>query len=237
MKKALAFILLACTFAAAPSCTFVRINKGLFEGTGSGSERIVGSKDLVTRTYNVPQFTGISDMISADVEYSMTDGEPSVTVEAPDNFIDKLNFKVEDGILLVRFDDNNKYTMGKITVKASSATLERLSILGAGDFDCDDLACASLDVDVNGAGDVTFDNVRCEGDVSVAIRGAGDIDLTGLSCKKVSVDIMGAGDVRLVGAAESASLSIKGAGDIDASRLDCEKVSTSVAGMGSIRRK
>ena len=235
MKRIVTIMTLACAIAAASSCTFIRINKDLFEG--SGSERVVGSKDLVTRTYNVPQFTAINNTISADVVYHMTDGEPSMTVEAPDNFIDKLNFQVEDGVLMVRFDDDKRYTMGKITVNASSATLERVSILGAGDFDCDDLACAGLDVDVNGAGDVTFDNVRCEGDVSVAIRGAGDIDLTGLSCKKVSVDIMGAGDVRLVGAAESASLSIKGAGDIDASRLDCEKVSTSVAGMGSIRRK
>ena len=237
MKKSLAFILLACTIAAAPSCTFIRINKKLFEGSVSGSERVVGSKDLVTKTYSVPQFTGISDMISADVVYRMTDGEPSVTVEAPDNFIDKLNFQVEDGVLIIRFDDDNKYTMGSITVNASSATLERLSIYGAGDFDCSDLACAGMDVEINGAGDVTFGSIRSEGDVSVSVRGAGDIDLNGLSCKKVSVEIMGAGDVRLVGEAESASLSIKGAGDIDASRLDCEKISTSVAGVGSIRRK
>ena len=234
MKKSLAFILLACTFAAAPSCTFIRINKNLFEG--SSSERVVGSKDLVTRTYNVPHFTGINDNISADVVYHMTDGEPSVTVEAPDNFIDKLNFQVEDGVLMVRFDDDKKY-MGKITVNASSATLERLAIYGAGDFDCSDLDCAGMDVEINGAGDVTFGNIRSEGDVSVSVRGAGDIDLNGLSCKKVSVEIMGAGDVRLVGTAESASLSIKGAGDIDASKLDCENVSTSVAGVGSIRRK
>ena len=127
--------------------------------------------------------------------------------------------------------------MGSITVNASSATLERLSIYGAGDFDCSDLACAGMDVEINGAGDVTFGSIRSEGDVSVSVRGAGDIDLNGLSCKKVSVEIMGAGDVRLVGEAESASLSIKGAGDIDASRLDCEKISTSVAGVGSIRRK
>ncbi|MBR3013131.1 MAG: DUF2807 domain-containing protein [Bacteroidales bacterium] len=235
MKKSFAFIIIACAFAAATSCTFIRINKDVFNG--SGSERIVGSKDLVTRTYSVPQFTGISDLISADVVYHMTDGEPSVTVEAPDNFIDKLNFQVNDGVLMVRFDDNKNYSMGKITVNASSATLERLTISGSGDFDCADLACTGMDVNVNGAGDVTFGSIRCEGDVSVSIRGAGDIGLDGLSCRKVSVDIMGAGDVRLVGTAESASLSIKGAGDIDATRLDCQDISSSVAGVGSIKRK
>ena len=235
MKRSIAILLLAGVFAASNSCTFIRINKDVFEG--SGSERVIGSKDLVTRTYSVPQFTGISDLISADVVYHMTDGEPSVTVEAPDNFIDKLNFQVKDGVLMIRFDDKKNYSRGKITVNASSATLESLTISGAGDFDCADLACTGMDVNVNGTGDVTFGSIRCEGDVRVSVRGAGDIGLNGLSCSKVSVDIMGVGDARLVGTAESASLSIKGAGDIDATRLDCPDISSSVAGVGSIKRK
>ena len=235
MKRILNFALIFCAVAAASSCTFVRINKNSFPNFGS--ERVVASKELATSTYQVPQFTAIESTIGADIDYLMTEGEPSITVEAPDNFIDHLRFEVEDGVLKVRFDDNRNYTFGTVKVKASSATLEKLSILGAGDFDCNGLECAGMEVNVNGAGDVTFNGLRSSGDVSVTVRGAGDIDILDLACQDVSVEIMGAGDARLSGSAASARLSIKGAGDIDASRLDCEDVSTSVAGMGSIRRK
>lgn len=235
MKRILNFALILCAVAAASSCTFVRINKGVFNGVGS--ERVVASKDMVTNTYSVPQFTAIESTIGADIVYSMTEGEPSITVEAPDNFIDHLHFEVEDGVLKVRFDDNRNYSFGRVSVRASSATLERLSILGAGDFDCNGLESPGMDVNVSGAGDVTFNGLKCEGDVAVTVRGAGDIDISGVICRDISVEIMGAGDAELSGKAESAHLSIKGAGDIDASSLDCDNVTTSVAGMGSIRRK
>lgn len=236
MKRLFTFVAVACAITATlSSCVFVRINKdGFMAGSG---ERVVASKNLETTTYTVPQFTGIESSISADIDYRTSDGEPSVWIEAPDNFIDHMHFEVEDGILQVRFDDNRNYKFSKIKIKVSSATLESLSILGAGDFDCEDLACQSMDVSINGAGDVTFDGISCEGDMNISVRGAGDIDVDGLSCRGLKVEIMGAGDVRLSGKAESADLRIMGAGDIDASGLDCGDIRPMVAGVGSIRRK
>jgi len=236
MKRILNFALIACAVFAASSCTFIRINKDAFEA-GSGSEVVVGSKNIISKNYNVPQFTAVESTIAADIVYAMTDSEPYIIVDAPDNFIDKLNFKVEDGVLKVRFDDNRRYNFGKVKVSAFSSTLENLVILGAGDFDCSGLKCAEMNVSINGAGDVRFGYLECEGDVAVTVRGAGDIDFHQMSCQDVSVEIMGAGDVTLAGRSETAHLSIKGAGDIDASRLDCENITSSVAGMGSIRRK
>lgn len=236
MKRIITVITLACAVAAASSCTFIRINKDFMNA--SGTEHIIGSKDIVSRSFNVEQFTGIDTTVGADIDFKMSEGEPSVTVEAPDNIIDKLDIQVENGVLMVRLaDDRYSIRNGNIRIKASAATLESLDIKGAGDFDCLDLDCAAMDVNISGAGDVTFNDLRCESDVNVTVHGAGDIDLDGLSCRKVSVEIMGAGDVRLTGKAESASLSIKGAGDIDARELDCDDISSSVSGMGSIRRK
>lgn len=235
MKRLFTFVALACAIIATSSCVFVRINKdGFVAGTG---ERVVASKTLATTSYTVPQFTGIESTISADIDYRMSDGEPSVWIEAPDNFIDHMHFGVEDGILKVCFDDNRNYKFSKIKIKVSSATLESLSIFGAGDFDARDLVCSGMEVSINGAGDVTFDGITCDGDMSVSVRGAGDIDVDGLSCQGLKVEIMGAGDVSLSGKAEYAELRIMGAGDIDASRLDCSDIRPTVAGVGSIRRK
>ncbi|MBQ6045546.1 MAG: DUF2807 domain-containing protein [Bacteroidales bacterium] len=236
MKRIYTIALSAAMLAAATSCTFVRVNPNAF--SKGDFEYIEGSSNLQSKSYTVPQFTGIDTFISADIEYSMTEGDPSVTIEAPDNLIDKLNLKVEDGVLKVRFDDDRHYSFKTIRVKASSSTLEALSIRGAGDFDArSGIDCKRFNVDVQGAGDVDMAGLRCEGDLNIDVRGAGDITVSGLSCQKVKVDVQGAGDVDLSGKAESADLSIQGAGDIDITRLEVVNVSSSVAGMGSIKRK
>lgn len=236
MKRISIIILAAVAISAASSCTFIRVSDKGFDG--SGSNRVVASKNMETKSFAVPQFSGIDTSIPADIDYIMTDGEPSIKVEAPDNFIDRLSFEVEDGILMMRFDDNRNYSYGKITVNASSATLEKLTIRGAGDFNAlSGIDCTGLNIDIQGAGDIDLKGVRCSGDMSVAVRGAGDINVEGLSCRKVTVEVMGAGDADIAGKAESAELSVKGVGDIDVTRLDCQDISSSVAGMGSIKRK
>lgn len=236
MKRVFTIILSAAALAATSSCTFVKVNPNAF--SRGEFEYVEGSSNLQSKSYTVPQFTGIDSSISADIEYSMTEGAPSVTVEAPDNLIDKLNLKVEDGVLKVRFDDDRHYSYKTIRVKASSSTLEALSIRGAGDFDArSGIECKGFDIDVQGAGDVDVAGFRCEGDLNIKVRGAGDISVSGISCRGIKVDVQGAGDVDLSGRAVSADLSIQGAGDIDITRLEVENVSTSVAGMGSIKRK
>lgn len=237
MKKLISIILMTAAAVSTSSCVFFRINPGDF--SSFKSEFVVGSGNMETRTYTVPQFTGIDSTLPADIDYSMTEGEPSVTVSAPDNLIGQLNFQVVDGVLKVCFDDGDKrVNVGSngIKVKVSSATLENLSIRGAGDFDADYLECSGFNVEISGAGDITLGTIKCDGDLSIAVRGAGDIDVDGLECQTVIVDVAGAGDVVLSGKAESARLSIKGAGDIDARRLDCSDITSNVSGMGSIRR-
>ncbi len=239
MKKLFNIILMAAAVASASSCVFVRVNPNDFNGV-KASEFVVGSDNAETNTFTVPQFTGIDSSVPADIDYYMTDGEPTIKVTAPDNILGKMKFDVEDGVLKVYFEDGNqRINVGRTGIKiiASSSTLESLAIRGAGDFDADYLKCSGFNVEVSGAGDITLGSVICEGDLSIAVRGAGDIDVDGLECRTVKVDVAGAGDVVLAGKAESANLSIRGAGDIDARRLDCPDITSNVSGMGSIRRK
>lgn len=237
MKKLFHIILSAAVvLAAASSCTFVRINNKAFDKAMSG--RVYPSQTVTTSTYSVPQFTGIDASIAVDVEYIMTESDPMVEIEAPENYIDHLYFPVEDGILKVRFDDDRRYAYHKIRVKVSSATLESLTIRGAGDFKTSSgVDCSKMDVQIFGAGDVTMDQLNCEGEFNVQLAGAGDIYARGLSCQAVKAAVLGAGDVLLTGNAGSADLKIAGAGDIDISGLDCENVSTSISGAGKVKRK
>jgi hypothetical protein len=238
MKKLFTIALAVAVMAAMSSCTFIKINPKSFDGIKTNN--VVGSSNLVSKTLTVPQFTGIDASTAVDIIYTATEGEPTIDVNAPDNIMEMLEFRVdpESGILYVGFQDQKKTSFSKVSVKASSATLESLSLRGAGDFSSPNmLECKSMTVKIFGAGDVDFRGLRCENEFSVDVMGAGDIDVTGLSCQKAKVGVMGAGDVVLEGQAGEASLSIAGAGDIDVSRLACDNIQSSVSGVGSVKRK
>ena len=218
------------------SCTFVKFNKDAFEGVSSSSELVVASKDMKTVSYDLESFTGIESSVAADIIYIMNEGESSIKIEAPENFIDRIKYEVEDGILRLSFD--GRQSRGKIIITAQSSTLTRLNIRGSGDFLAPyGIISPFMDIDIQGAGDIDMKGLECLEDVSVVLRGAGDINISDLSCQQVKVEVLGAGDVDLKGVAESADLSIKGAGDIDIEGLTVGDVTTSVQGVGSIRRK
>lgn len=224
----------AITLVSLTSCTFVKVNRGQFEGVSS--ERVFPSKEVKTVTYDMEQFTGIESSVAADVIYKMTMGEPSVKIEGPENYVDRIGCEVEDGVLKINFD--GRQTGGKVVITAQSETLNLLSIRGAGDFEAPyGIVSPFMDIDIQGAGDVDLNGLDCLGDVTVAVLGAGDIDISELACKNIKVEVMGAGDVVLKGDAAAADLSIKGAGDIDIVGLNVEDVTSSVQGVGSIKRK
>lgn len=237
MKRVISIAALsAVAIVSLSSCTFVKFNKDAFEGLSSSSELVVASKDMKTVSYDLESFTGIESSVAADIVYKMNEGESSIKIEAPENFIDRIGCKVEDGILKLSFD--GKQSRGKVTITAQSPSLNRLNIRGAGDFLAPyGIVSPSMDIDIQGAGDIDLDGLDCLGDVSIVLRGAGDIDISDLSCREVKVEVLGAGDVDLTGVAASADLSIKGAGDIDIVGLEVGDVTSSVQGVGSIRRK
>ena len=128
-----------------------------------------------------------------------------VTLRAQENVFDYVDYRVE-GTTLADFD------------------------IPAGLKSDDD-----LQIEVNGAGDLTFNAVRCN-NLTIQANGAADVDLTDINVQKLKVDVNGAGDVIVEGNAADADLSVNGAGDIDATRLKViGKVSKHVAGLAKIK--
>ena len=152
MKRILSFAAVsAILLISLSSCVFVRFNKDVFEGTSS--DLVVASKDTKTVSYALEQFTGIETSVAADIVYKMGEGEPSIKIEAPENFIDRIKYEVEDGILKLSFD--GRQSRGKVLITAQSSTLTRLSIRGAGDFDAPyGIVSPFMDIDIKGAGDI-----------------------------------------------------------------------------------
>ena len=89
---------------------------------------------------------------------------------------------------------------------------------------------------MNGAGDLDFDQIACES-MSVQVNGAGDAKLTSLNIRKtLKVEVNGAGDVDITGRTQDVSLDVNGVGDIDASGLKVDgEVKQHKAGIATIR--
>ena len=89
---------------------------------------------------------------------------------------------------------------------------------------------------VNGAGDLDFDQVACES-LFVEVNGAGDAKLSSLNIrKKLKVEVNGAGDVDITGRTQDVSLEVNGVGDIDATGLKVEgEVKQRKSGIATIR--
>lgn len=230
---------LAMLMALVSSCTYVKVNPGIFDGIygGGTGERIKGSDTFTTVSYAVPQFDRIDVSIYADMTYEMTDDEPSVEIYTSDNLVEHLNFKVEDGCLKIKFDDGWRARYDEMRITVKSKTLSELNLRGAGDFDIPDgLECERFALAVQGAGDVEANSIKTVGNISVTIQGAGDVDMEDIDCDKFTALIQGAGDVDASGKCNLADLTIQGAGDINVSRLEAGDISSSVQGVGNIVR-
>lgn len=227
MKKIICFaaITLACV-----SCFRVNSN---YIGDG---KKLKGEGAVQTRDFPLSGFDSICLNGNADVKFSVADSF-QVSVRTQENIFAQLDFKVEDGTLILQAKDgqNIKAEEYEITVKAPS--VKAFEINGASDLDIisgivteDDLVFK-----INGAGDMSLGAITCRSLVIVC-NGAADVDAKHLDVQAIDVKINGAGDVNLGGKAGDVNLTVNGAGDIDAKNLVISgKVIKKASGVASIK--
>ena len=146
-------------------------------------------------------------------DLTISEGEPSLTIHAPEAVLDVLTTRVTDGVLVLG------RTPGPLPFTFGSADLRY------------ELTVPSLDaIEVNGAGDI--DSTVSSDELRIEINGAGDVTVDGIDATTVSVSISGAGDIDLAGTAESLSIAIDGTGDVDADDLEVVDAVVEIGGAG-----
>lgn len=190
----------------------------LMSCVGVSAKVVRASKNIVSRSIESPAaFTSVVLSGIADVEYTQsTDGTTSIEIFAPDNVIDLVEVYSAGGILKVGL--RPKITVvgdAEITVRASSPSLNGVTVSGAGDFETR--------------------SVAIEGDMNITVGGAGDVEFDNLACRKLGVSISGAGSVDLErGTAQAAGYVVSGAGEIDADGITAGSVIAKASGAGEI---
>ena len=243
MKK-LTYVLAAAALLLLPSCRFVRItdsekfqNKVISEENWNGSasaERIKASDNYITRNETTGEFHSLTSNLPGKIIY--TPGDCSVSIYGPDNVLDHITVRNENGSLEIKSNLYRISNLKDLTVKISSPVLEKLSFNGAVDFKAPDgITALNFSATLNGAGDVDIHGLQAN-EAELTVNGAADANIKDIDSDFLKVAINGAGDARLSGKAGRAQLTISGAGDIDAQKLECPDLNTSVRGVGSIKK-
>ncbi|MEN0006643.1 MAG: head GIN domain-containing protein [Bacteroidota bacterium] len=191
-------------------------------------QKLNGKGDMVTRTLNVDDFTGIS--LSVNGKVYITKGPQSVKVKGQANIIDNLELDVDKNYWNIEFDRKvRNYKTLEFYISMPDVT--GLSIAGSGKITSSDTFenIDELRISIAGSGDIDFRGSAEK--VKVSIAGSGDANLEKVTTGEANISIAGSGDA-YIHAREALKVSIAGSGDVHYKGRP--KIKTSIAGSGSI---
>ena len=229
-----------CALAALllPSCVIVVDDTGTefrmpwshdWEGSGGG-ERLRGSGVAATQVREVGEFRGIELLGATDLRLQVG-GERSVRVTCDDNLIERLETRVENGVLKIGFGPGRYQVRTDALVEIGVPSLDSLSLQGSGDASLSGVHGERFTLAVSGSGDV-----RAQGEVEelhASVSGSGDLSLYELCARRVHASISGSGDIEVC-ALEGLYANLSGSGDIR-----CRgnvPIESQTSGSGSVRR-
>jgi hypothetical protein len=152
--------------------------------------------------------------------YISQGNEDAVAIRASKaEYRDKIITKVENGVLIIRFDDDKKFWKGwngdktKLKAYISIKKIDRL--------------------DVSGACDVFFEEGISSEDLTVRLSGASDLKGK-IDAKKLSFDISGASDATISGNAAEFSVEASGASDFKGFEMTTNYCTAEASGASSV---
>jgi len=169
---------------------------GLMLSASLFAQKTINDPDAEVR--KVSGFHAIRISNSFDVYISQGNDEALAVSASKTEYKDKIETKVENGTLIVRFEDEKKFWKNwngdkmKLKVYISVKTLDKLNVSGACDVYMEDGISAD--------------------DLSITLSGASDLKGK-VNAKKLTIDISGASDITLNGNAANVDIEASGASD------------------------
>ena len=153
-------------------------------------------------------------------DVTITEGEPSLVIHAPQAALDRLTSDVSgDTLTLGEKGTFLNWRLGEVRYDLTLPDLETLELNGSGDIDSAISTDGTLVIHLDGSGDIEFSNVDAER-VEVIISGSGGVDLAG-SATELTVELDGSGDVDTGDFdVQDATLEIDGSGEISVAARD-----------------
>lgn len=212
-----------------------------------------GHGKISTEARSLESFTSVEIGAPLDVKIVVdSTKQSSCTLKGYQNLLEKINTKVENGILIIDKEDIiNFYTDHDVIATITVPSLKMLTIKGAADADIQGTITGdNFSLKVSGAGDVVIHDLNTNsfesvlagaGDLTIKkgnvnnviyqVRGAGDVDAYALLTKNTKASVSGAGDIE-VNVSENLDARISGAGSI--SYKGHPKVQSDINGIGEV---
>lgn len=176
-------------------------------------EKITGSGNIITEPRNVSNFYSVSAFGSSEV-YITYGTQFSVSVNGYENIVPELKTYVEDGTLIIKYDNNVNITNDNSKVYVTMPSL--VGVSGNGDNDIkvsgNFIGMENLSATTSGSGDIKIESGQAD-NLVLKISGSGDISAFGLSSKNATVNINGSGDAE-VSVSQKLKANISGSGNI-----------------------
>ena len=180
---------------------------------GNGGTKIDPSDNIVKAKYPQEAFDKVDNHVVGSIRLVQSK-DSRVTLSAPENYIDLIEFKNKDGELDIKFKkDNISIDTKDVVIIVYSPTFREITNSGAADVRMDSLTTDELEIKNSGVG---------------------AFNLTQLKVQKIEVSCSGVGSITLSGDAGEADYSCSGVGNINAKDLKARDVEASVSGVGGI---
>ena len=179
-------------------------------GIGRGSGRVV------TETRDVRGFDRIA-LDGAGTLIVRQGARESLTIEAEDNIIGRLDTDVRGGRLALGFDQGNcsssvSRPTRPIVYTVTVTDLSALELAGSGAIEAADLTTDRLRVDVDGSGNVRLGNLAAR-ELTLSIAGSGGVEASG-TVDAQAASLSGSGDYRAAALrSKHARVTVEGSGD------------------------
>ena len=192
-----------------------------------------GSGVLVTEQRDVSGFDRVS--FEGFGTLIITHGsKESLTIEAEDNILPRIETNVRGGTLEIGFDTDRWQDIIRptksITYTLTVITLDGIALSGAGSIEASGIDAERFDVELSGAGSIEIYGFAVAQDINVS--GAGSYDSGEIKSEHIDVNISGAGNAT-VWATESLDVNISGVGNV--SYYGHPQVRESVSGLGNLK--
>src|SRR5262245_14054226 len=193
---------------------------------------VKGSGTIKSESRPVSGFKGVVLAGAGKVVIAQDDKE-SLTIDADDNLFEFITSEVKDGRLVLGVRSAMHFSPSRdIVYKVSAKNLNEIVLAGSGSIQADGINAESLQLSINGSGDVRADGTA--GEQRISINGSGDYAGENLKGKRVTVVIAGSGDA-VDAASDTLDVTVLGSGSIE--YLGDPKVTQKMLGSGSVKKR
>ena len=196
----------------------------------------------VTRTLDWNGGETLTVDLSADVAYVQGD-KPGVVIRGPKSAVERVRL-VGGRLTLADSDDYAERVFirwgptgihgwsesERLKITVTAPAVDSFRVAASGDLTVEGYDRPTLDIRLDGSGDVEVDGKA--GKLDLRINGSGDAELDGLEVTDVNIDIAGSGETH-VGPTGAAVVNISGSGDVTFTRRP-KSVQQDISGSGDV---